>query len=169
MSKKESINGIFNKAKFETDKAIKSELLIALIKEVGVALKDAGSPEARVLLDCAEDIVKEVETTNMEGVDIDEIRGNFSELRRRVIFVNVTKYYLNTLGKKFPETYNEQDFRELEHVCEILSVTSREGLFPYWDWLYGIAFRGIDQMSMEKLKTGRLLYKFLSTKVKEDI
>jgi len=168
MSKKESINGIFNKAKFETDKAVKSELLLSLIKEVGVALTDAGSPEARVLLDCAEDIVKEVENAQIAGINIDEVRENFSELRRRVVFVNVAKYYLDTLGKKFPETYTDIDFRELEHVCEILSVTERSELSPYWDWLYGIVFRGVDQMSMEKLKTGRLLYKFLSTKVKED-
>ena len=168
MSKRESINGIFNKAKFETNTAIKSELLLSLIKEVGGALKDAGSPEARVLLDCAEDIVKEVETTKIEGINIEEVRGNFSELRRRVVFVSVTKYYLDTLGKKFPVTYNDQDFRELEHISEILSVTNREELYPYWDWLYGIVFRGVDQMSMDKLKTGRLLYKFLSTKVKEE-
>jgi len=169
MSKKESVSGIFNRAKFENDKAVKSELLLTLIKEIGAALDDAASPEARVLLDCAEDIVKEVETTQIEGINAEEVRKNFSELRRRVVFVNVAKYYLDTLGKKFPVTYNDQDFRELEHICEVLSVTDREGLSPYWDWLYGIAFRGVDQMSMEKLKTGRLLYKFLSTKIKEGV
>jgi len=168
MSKKESIAGIFNKARFENDKAVKSGLLLSLIKEVEPALKDAASPEARVLLDCAEDIVKEVEKTNIEGINVEEVRENFSELRRRAVFANITKYYLDTLGKKFPEIYTDQDFRELEYLCEILSVTDREGLYPQWDWLYGIAFRGVDQMPMEKLKIGRLLYKFLSIKVKED-